>query len=106
MSDELTGIDISKNYDTWDEALNDLYKDHEQDSNISKVFRCLEEREKTVQEIEEELDIGHSPSSYLTNLKDEGFVYKLGPQDPQPSWWGAEVEEVQSDEYRTEVGKS
>jgi len=35
MSDELLGVDISRNYDTWDEALNDLYNDHEQDSNIS-----------------------------------------------------------------------
>jgi predicted HTH transcriptional regulator len=104
MSDELLGVDISRNYDTWDEALNDLHKEHEQDSNISKVFRCLEEREKTAQEIEEELDIGHSPSSYLTDLKDEGFVYKLGPQ--KSPYWGAEVEEVQSDEYRTDVGKS
>jgi hypothetical protein len=103
MSDELLGVDISRNYDTWDEALNDLHKEHEQDSNISKVFRCLEEREKTAQEIEEELDIGHSPSSYLTDLKDEEFVYKLGPKDSP--YWGAEVEEVQSDEYRTAVQK-
>ena len=104
MSDELLGVDISKNYDTWEEALNDLYNDHEQDSNISEVFRCLEESEKTAQEIEEELNIGHSPSSYLTDLKDKGFVYKLGPQ--KSPYWGAEVEEVQSDEYRTDVGKS
>ncbi|EGQ43533.1 MAG: hypothetical protein J07AB43_15240 [Candidatus Nanosalina sp. J07AB43] len=105
MSDELLGIDITENYDTWDEALNKLYEDHEQDSYISKVFRSLEEREKTAQEIEEELGIDYSPSCYLTQLKKEGLVYMAGSQKSSV-YWGAEVEAVQSEEYRTGIEKS
>ena len=43
MSNERLGVDISKNYGTWGEALDDLYEDHEKHSNISKIFTCLRE---------------------------------------------------------------
>ncbi|MFB6242389.1 MAG: helix-turn-helix domain-containing protein [Candidatus Nanosalina sp.] len=99
LDDPDSSISPGREYSTYQEAVDDLLENHDEESQIVEVFRALYEEERTAEELGEELGLERSHvSGSLSRLKNEGFVYMMGSQ-ASDFYWGLDVEEIYGEDY-------
>ncbi|MFB6100429.1 MAG: winged helix-turn-helix domain-containing protein [Candidatus Nanohalobium sp.] len=99
MEESNFGEDFQRyNFETYQEAFEKLRSSREHRTDIEKIFKSLKEREKTPEELSDELNRPESSvRSAASKLKKDGLVYSVGPA--KGKYYGLSVEELHDGDY-------
>lgn len=87
------------NFETLEDAKRKLSSEHERHTQITQIFKALVQKEKSPQELSDELGIQErSISATITNLKDHGLAYAAGSRS-STKFYGLSVKELHDGSY-------
>jgi predicted transcriptional regulator len=87
------------NFETLEEAEQKLDSEHESDTQLTSIFEALLEKEKSPQELSDELELqSNSIRDQVSTLKDHGLVYSGGSRN-STKFYGLSVEELHDGDY-------